>query len=94
MTHIYRRLFVSSRQKMLTALSGGKPETVPCSFMLFNGLKTESRDYLDFIQRQLDLGLDAYVQIPPRPLVVKNDHYNLHGLPVNYHPDVTVKEWK
>jgi len=85
---------VSSRQKMLTALSGGKPETVPCSFMLFNGLKTESRDYLDFIQRQLDLGLDAYVQIPPRPLVVKNDHYNLHGLPVNYHPDVTVKEWK
>jgi len=79
---------------MLTALSGGKPETVPCSFMLFNGLKAESHDYLDFIQRQLDLGLDAYVQIPPRPLVVKNDYYNLHGLPVNYSPEVTVREWK
>jgi uroporphyrinogen decarboxylase len=79
---------------MLTALSGGKPETIPCSFMLFNGLKTESRDYLDFIQRQLDLGLDPYVQIPPRPIVVKNDHYNLHGLPVSYHPSVAVKEWK
>jgi hypothetical protein len=62
--------------------------------MLFNGLKGESKDYLDFIQRQLDLGLDAYVQIPPRPLVVKNDHYNLHGLPVSYDPRVTVREWK
>lgn len=85
---------MSSRQRMLAALSGEKTEDIPCSFMLFNGLKTESRDYLDFIQRQLDLGLDAYVQIPPRPLVVKNDYYNLHGLPVSYHPDVAVKEWK
>lgn len=79
---------------MLTALSGQKPDAAPCSFMLFDGLKAESRDYLDFIQRQLDLGLDAYVQIPPRPPVVKNDYYNLHGLPVNFHPDVTIQEWK
>jgi len=85
---------MSSRQRMLAALSGQKPDIVPCSFMLFNGLKTESQDYLDFIQRQLDLGLDAYVQIPPRPMVVKNDYYNLHGLPVSYHPAVTVNEWK
>jgi hypothetical protein len=79
---------------MLTALNGQEPDRIPCSFMLFNGLKTESQDYLDYVQRQLDLGLDAYVQIPPRPMVVKNDHYNLHGLPVNYHPDVTIEEWK
>jgi len=85
---------MSSRQRMLAALSGQKPDIVPCSFMLFNGLKTESQDYLDFIQRQLDLGLDAYVQIPPRPMVVKNDYYNLHGLPVSYHPALTVNEWK
>jgi hypothetical protein len=79
---------------MLAALSGQAPDHVPCSFMLFNGLKAESTDYLDFIQRQLDLGLDAYVQIPPRPPVVKNDYYNLHGLPVGYSPQVNVKEWK
>lgn len=85
---------MSSRQRMLAALSGEKPEIIPCSFMLFNGLKAESEDYLDFIRKQLDLGLDAYVQIPPRPPVVRNDYYNLHGLPVNYHPDVQVKEWK
>ena len=85
---------MSSRNRMLASLSGQKPERIPCSFMLFNGLKTQSKGYLDFIQRQLDLGLDAYVQIPPRPMVVKNDYYNLHGLPVSYHPDVVVKEWK
>jgi hypothetical protein len=79
---------------MLAALSGGKPDISPCSFMLFNGLKTESQDYLDYIQRQLNLGLDAYVQIPPRPVIVKNDYYNLHGLPVNYHPEVKIQEWK
>jgi hypothetical protein len=62
--------------------------------MLFNALKAESTDYLDFIKRQLDLGLDAYVQIPPRQPVVANDYYNLHGLPVNYDPQVEVKEWK
>jgi hypothetical protein len=62
--------------------------------MLFNGLKAESHDYLDFIQRQLDLGLDAYVQIPPRPPVVHNDYYNLHGLPVSYDPQVAIREWK
>ena len=85
---------MSSRQRMLAALNCKNLDTVPCSFMLFNGLKAESSDYLDFIQRQIDLGLDAYVQIPPRPPVVVNDHYNLHGLPVNYSPAVIVQEWK
>ncbi len=85
---------MTSRQRMLAALNHENVDHIPCSFMLFNGLKAESHDYLDFIQRQLDLGLDAYVQIPPRPLVVKNDYYNLHGLPVNYSPEVTVREWK
>ena len=85
---------MSSRQRMLTALNGGKPDIPPCSFMLFNGLKSESKDYLDFIQKQLDMGLDPYVQIPPRSSKVNNDYYNLHGLPVNYHPEVTIDEWK
>jgi len=85
---------MSSRQKLLAALNCQQTETIPCSFMLFNGLKAGSKDYLEFIQRQLELGLDAYVQIPPRPPVVKNDHYNLHGLPVSYDPSVAIREWK
>jgi hypothetical protein len=46
----------SSRLRMLTALSYATPETVPSSFMWYNVLNAESLDYLDFIQRQLDLG--------------------------------------
>lgn len=78
---------------MLAALNG-QPGPVPCSFMLYNGLKSTCRDYLEFLQKQIDLGLDTCVQLPPRPPVVVNDHYNLHGLPVSYHPAVEVREWK
>jgi hypothetical protein len=85
---------ISSRQRLLAVLGCQPPDHVPCSFMLFNGLKAGCRDYLEFIQRQLDMGLDAYVQIPPRPPVVINDYYNLYGLPVNYPPNVSIQEWK
>lgn len=78
---------------MLAALNG-QPGPVPCSFMLYNGLKSTCRDYFEFLHKQIDLGLDTCVQLPPRPPVVVNDHYNLHGLPVSYHPAVEVREWK
>lgn len=61
--------------------------------MLYNGLKAGCASYEEFILRQLALGLDPYVQLPPRPPVIVNDHYNLHGLPVTYDPRVTVAEW-
>ena len=61
--------------------------------MLFNALKIQSHDYFDFIERQIALGLDAYVQIPIRPPIVVNDHYNLHGLPVSHDPRITIQEW-
>lgn len=83
----------SSRLRMLAALSNQELDHPPCSFMLYNGLKTTCRDYAEFIEKQIALGLDTYVQIPPRPPVVVNDYYNLHGLPVNYHPQVKVREW-
>jgi hypothetical protein len=84
---------MTSRERMLTALSAREPDHVPCSFMLFNGLKSTCADYAEFIERQVALGLDAYVQLPTRPPVVVNDHYNLHGLPVSYNPKVKLKEW-
>lgn len=84
---------MSSRQRMLAALNCKEPDHVPCSFMLYNALRDQSRDFADFIERQVALGLDAYVQIPPRPPVWKSDHFNLPGLPVIYDPRVTTKEW-
>src|SRR5512139_3696530 len=85
---------LTSRQRMLAALSGQPPDHTPCAFMLFKGLHARSRSYLEFLQSQLDLGLDTFVQLPPRPPQIRNDHYNLHGLPVHYDPQVQVMEWK
>lgn len=84
----------SSRQRMLAAIDRRSPGPVPCSFMLYASLKDQCRDYSDFIERQVAMGMDPFVQLPPRPPVVENDHYNLHGLPVRYDPRVAVQEEK
>lgn len=83
----------SSRDRMLAAIHRQKSDHAPCSFMLFNALKSSSDDYIHFIERQLEMGLDAFVEIPPRPPVVVNDYYNLHGLPVSYDKRVEIEEW-
>ncbi len=84
---------MSSRERMLTTLNCQEPDHVPCSFMIFGGLKSRCGSYIEFIERQIEMGLDTFVELPPRPPEVVNDYYNLHGLPVSYDPCVTVKEW-
>jgi hypothetical protein len=88
------KVAMNSRQRMLAALSRQEPDHVPCSFMLFNALKSTCRDYAEFVRRQVEMGLDAYVQLPASPPSVVNDHRNLHGLPVEYDPRVRIREWK
>ena len=85
---------MTSRQRLLAALRCQPVDYVPCSFMLFKGLWNKSGTYLDFVQKQLDLGLDGIVQIPPRVPGQVSESYNLHGLPVHYSPAVIVREWK
>src|SRR5512136_2029103 len=85
---------LSSRERMLAALTCQEADHTPCAFMAFKGLHIQSRSYLDFLERQMALGLDTCVELPPRPPVVNNDHYNLHGLPVSYDPQVSSVEWK
>lgn len=87
------KIQISSRQRMLAALNCQPVDHTPCAFMMFKGLKNACRDELEFYQRQLEMGLDVVVNLPPRPPVVVSDHYNLHGLPVGYHPSVEIKAW-
>lgn len=84
---------MSSRERMMAALNCEEPDYTPCSFMLFKGLHSTCSDYASFIDQQIEMGLDTVVMIPPRPPMVVNDHYNLHGLPVSYDPAVTITEW-
>jgi hypothetical protein len=78
---------------MLAALNNEQTENIPCSFMLYKGLLENSDNYIDFLQKQINLGLDAYAMIPPRTPIVVNDNYNLHGMSVNFDPAVEAKEW-
>ncbi|MBN1402323.1 MAG: hypothetical protein JXA74_15895 [Anaerolineae bacterium] len=85
---------MSSRERMLTALNRDQPDVPPCCFMLFNALKPECRDYVEYVERQVAMGLDTYVEVSSRPPVLVNDHYDLHGLPVSHDPRVTIREWR
>ncbi len=82
----------SSRERMLAALACQVGDGVPCAFMIYGGLKSRCTSYLDFIERQVALGLDTVVELPPRPPKLVNDWYNLHGLPVSYDPQVEIYE--
>ena len=84
---------LSPRENMLAALNNEQINYTPCSFMLYKGLLENSNNYIDFLKKQISLGLDAYAMIPPRSTKVINDNYNLHGMSVNYDSSVEVKEW-
>jgi uroporphyrinogen-III decarboxylase len=85
---------MTSRQRMLTALNCQVPDHIPCSFMMFRGLQTHCSSYQEFLEKQLALGLDVCVEVPPRMPNQMNDYYNLHGLPVIFDPHVEINEWK
>lgn len=84
---------MSSRERMLASINRRGPDVTPCSFMLFNALKSTCATYEEFVQRQMAMGLDALVQLPARPPIISNDYYNLYGLPVSYDPRVGIREW-
>jgi len=48
--------------------------------MIFRALRSQCKDQYEFIERQLELGLDVRVNLP---------EFNLR-----FHPDVTIKDWK
>ena len=70
----------SSREAMLTALAAEKPDYVPCCFMIFSALRQQCKDEFEFVERQIELGLDARLDLP--------------DLPIRFGPEVSVHESK
>lgn len=64
---------------MLISLQGGEPDYIPCSFMLFHNLWNTCHSKREYIEKQVALGLDAYVPV---------GHLE-HSL----HPDAQSLEW-
>lgn len=70
----------NSRERILMALNNKEPDYIPCSFMIFTALEKRCKNQFEFIERQLNLGLDVKVELPE--------------LPIRFHPEVRTKEWK
>ncbi len=85
---------MTSHERLLRALKCQQSDHTPCAFMMYKGLKNQCADYRQFLEAQIALGLDTIVELPPRPPIVVNDHYNLHGLPVSHDPRVRIHEWR
>ena len=62
------------------ALNNREADYIPCSFMIFTALEERCKNQFEFIEKQLNLGLDAKVELPE--------------LPIRFHPEVKIKEWK
>lgn len=86
---------MTSRERMLAAMACEQPDHAPCCFMIFTALQDKTADQYDFVRGQIDLGLDAMVQLyarQPEPSWEWYEHRDLLGLPVRYHPEVSVRE--
>jgi uroporphyrinogen-III decarboxylase len=87
---------LTSRERLLEALSCREPDYAPCSFMIFAALRSQCKDEFEFVDKQLALGMDPTVKIVAG-LVLSREHTDqadLGGLPVRLDPRVEVREWR
>lgn len=77
---------------MLKAICHQEADYVPCSFMIFSALRAQCRDDYNFVERQLEMGLDATVALPMSSSFSNAEHSDLLGLPVRFDPQAEVSE--
>jgi len=58
----------TSRERLLAAIDGPASASVPCCFMIFTALRRQCKDEYEFVDRQLELGLDARVPVDDLPI--------------------------
>ena len=85
---------MTSRERMLAALECGEPDHVPACFMIFSALRNQCADEWEFVDRQLEMGLDAVVRVPLISPTAKIDYGDLHGLPARFAEGVETRTWR
>jgi hypothetical protein len=84
----------TSREVLLKAISCQRPERIPCCFMSFRIMRDRCRDWYEVAEREMAMGLDATLFVPPAERHERPEHPELRGLPIRFHPDVITREWK
>lgn len=86
---------LTSRQRMLRALSREPSDYPPCCFMSFTALrKRVNEDLYALVDAELALGLDSMLFIPTASRLERPEHPDLRGLPVRFSPAVQCRFWK
>jgi len=85
---------VSSRERLLAAMNNEFIDYVPCSFMIFTGLRLQCKDHFEFVEKQLEMGLDAFFDLRFLPQFEKPDVTEITGFPVRFGDEVTTREWR
>jgi hypothetical protein len=70
---------MTSKQRVLGAIDRRLTDYVPMCFLLFSGLSGRTRSEAEFVERQIELGLDVVVALP--------------GVPARSHPEVRTEVW-
>lgn len=86
---------LTSRQRMLRALSLQEVDHIPCCFMSFTALrKRHNENMYELAKAERAMGFDAMLFIPIAPRPQRPEHPDLRGLPLRFHPEVRVREWR
>ncbi|NIM93339.1 MAG: hypothetical protein GTO18_06475 [Anaerolineales bacterium] len=86
---------LDSRERMLRTLDLNEADHIPCCFMSFSALRKRCHeDMFELSKAELEMGLDSMLFIPTTPSHLRPEHPHLRGLPVRFHPEVMVREWR
>jgi len=85
---------MTSRERMLAALEGRETDYVPCSFMIFAALRSRCDSDAEFVRRQVEMGLDAFVATASWASARNPEHRDLPGIDLRYSPEVQVRQWR
>ena len=85
---------MNSRERMLAAIEGERPDRVPLAFMNFRALAARTTGWRDFVEKTLAMGLDAVVDLKDVHPPGGGRIGDLPGLPVRFGPEVSVRQWR
>ncbi len=86
---------MTSRQRMLAAIECAETDYVPCSFMIFAALQNRCKSTEEFVRRQVELGLDTFLDIrmPLQPVPGPQVQIRQWREEDSDGPDILHKEW-
>ena len=85
---------MTSRERMLAALSCAEVDYTPCSFMIFAALRARCSSDEEFVRREVAMGLDACVATSSWASARNPEHRDLPGIDLRYPPQVQVRQWR